>query len=130
MSISVENTIKDYATITKSNNGTKEIIMGINLGIIEVPEVSMSFDKVVSYIQIINSQGNILAEGNPATKNINYVSDLDKQQHLVAGSQYTKSEINEKELYGSKLKVIYSITVQNNSEVNYYEKDGLNEEGD
>jgi len=126
MSISVENTIKDYATITKSNNGTKEIIMGINLGIIEVPEVSMSFDKVVSYIQIINSQGNILAEGNPATKNINYVSDLDKQQHLVAGSQYTKSEINEKELYGSKLKVTYSITVQNNSEVNYYEKDGLN----
>lgn len=122
MSVGVENTIGDFTTITKEDNGTKETILGINFGIIDIPEVSLAFDKVVSNIQITNAQGNILAEGNPASKNVKYVSDLDGASHIVDGSQYTKSEISEDELYGSTLKLQYSITVQNNSAVNYFEK--------
>ena len=120
----LENTEDNIATVTKTfeDDILKEKILGINFGIIDIPEVSLAFDKVVSNIQITNAQGNILAEGNPATQNIKYVSDLDKEAHLVDGSQYTKSEINEDELYGSTLKLDYAITIQNNSEVNYFEK--------
>ena len=124
MSVTLENTEGNFVTITKSEDGTKEKISGINFGIIEIPEISVAFDKVVSNIEITNAQGNIIVQGNPATKNIKYVSDLDGEEHLVDGSQYVKSEINEQELYGSSLKLTYSITVQNNSEVNYYEDEG------
>ena len=123
MSIGLENTENNISTVTKTfeEDIYKETILGINFGIIDLPEVSLAFDKVVSNIQITNAQGNILAEGNPASKNVKYVSDLDGGTHLVEGSGFTKSEINEEELYGSTLKLTYSITVQNNSEVNYYE---------
>ena len=123
MSIGLENTQDNIATVTKTfeDDIIKEKILGINFGIIDIPEISLAFDKVVSNIKITNAQGNILAEGNPATKNIKYVNDLDKGDHLVEGSQHTKSEIKEQELYGSTLKLEYSITVQNNSEVNFYE---------
>ena len=123
LSIGLENTEDNISTVSKrfEEDVYKETIYGINFGIIDIPEVSLAFDKVVSNIQITNAQGNILAEGNPASKNVKYVSDLDATTHLVEGSSFNKSEINEKELYGSTLKLTYSITVQNNSEVNYYE---------
>lgn len=122
MSVSVENTKEDYVTITKSDNGTKETISGMNLGIIEIPEISLAFDKVVNNVQITNAQGNIIADGNPATQNMKVVNDLDKSKHLVDGSTYVKSEIAENELYGSTLRLTYAVTVQNNSDINYYEK--------
>jgi len=123
MSIGLENTENNISTVSKTfeEDIYKETILGINFGIIDLPEVSLAFDKVVSNIKITNAQGNILAEGNPASKNVKYVSNLDEGIHLVEGSMFTKSEINEKELYGSTLKLTYSITVQNNSMVNYYE---------
>lgn len=125
MNIGVENTEETTSTVTKTfeNDMYKETILGINFGIIDIPEVSLAFDKVVSNIKITNAQGNILAEGNPASKDVKYVNDLDEGNHIVKGSNYTKSEINEDELYGSTLKLTYSITVQNNSEVDYYEED-------
>lgn len=125
MSIGVENTEETTSTVTKTfeNDMYKETILGINFGIIDIPEVSLAFDKVISNIKIINAQGNILAEGNPASKNVKYVSDLDEGSHIVNGSQYIKAEITETELYGSTLKLTYSITIQNNSEVDYYEED-------
>ncbi|MCI9063019.1 MAG: hypothetical protein HFJ17_00185, partial [Clostridia bacterium] len=123
MSITVENTKEETVTVQKEEYGTKEIISGINFGIIDIPNISLASDKVVTNVQITNAQGNILADGNPASKNVPYVSDLDKGNHLVKGSNYTKSEINEQELYGSTLRLKYDITVQNNSQVNYYEDD-------
>ena len=123
MSISIENTKGNYVTITKSENGTKEKISGMNMGIIKTPEIKLAFDKVISNVQITNAQGNIIADGNPATQNMKVVNDLDKKEHLVKGSTYIKSEIVENELYGSTLRLAYSVTVQNNSDVNYYEKD-------
>ena len=125
MSIGVENTINDYVKITEDNDGAVETIEGINFGIIEIPEISLSFDKVVSNIKITNSTGQILAEGNPVEQNISYVSNLDDRKSLlVEGSQYVKAEINEEELYGSKLELQYSITVQNNSDVDYVDETG------
>ena len=123
-SVTVENTTGDYVVITKEENGTKETISGMNLGLIEIPKIELAFEKVVSNIQITNSQGNILADGNPASQNLASISNLDFDTHLVDGSNFVRAEINEQELYGSTLRLEYSITVQNNSQVNYYEDEG------
>lgn len=121
MDVGLERTTSNSVNITKSDNGVKENFLGINFGIISIPKVSIAFDKVINNVQITNAQGNVIADGNPATQNIKTVSDLDKKEHLVKGSTYIKSEINEQELYGSTMKLSYAITVQNNSQVNYYE---------
>ena len=127
LSISVENTQGNYATITtvqQQEGGVEEIISGINLGLIRIPQISLLADKVVSNIQITNAQGNIIVNGNPASQNLKGANNLDtNKSHLYNGSNYIKAEIEEQELYGSTVKLTYSITVRNNSEVNYYEKD-------
>ena len=123
MDISIENTKNTHATITKENNGTKEKVSGINLGIVKIPNISLALEKVINNVKITNAQGNIIADGNPATQNLKKVSNLDSNKnYIVSGSKYIKSEINEEELYGSTLDLSYAITVQNNSDINYYEK--------
>ena len=77
-------------------------------------------------IKVTNSQGNVLIDGNPETvdESIKYLSDLDDKEYLTPGSDYAKIEINDNEIYGAKLEIEYSITVINNSDINYYERAG------
>ena len=67
-------------------------------------------------------------EGNPSNKDIPIpnLSDLDARteaQRLEAGSAFLRMEIDNQQIYGSKLEITYSITVINNSDLNFYETD-------
>ena len=116
--ISIEN-----ENSTSGTSQPKEYrIENMNFGIIDTPEISLGFEKVMSNIKVTNTQGNVIIDGNPAKQEIKYLSNLDdKEAHLTQGSDYAKIEIKDEEIYGAKLEITYAITVINDSNVNYYE---------
>lgn len=98
-------------------------IQNMNFGIIETPKIQLGFDKVITNIKVTNTSGQIIVDGNPATKEIRYLSNLDKDTivHITKGSNNVKIEINDEKIYGAELEITYAITVLNNSDLNYYE---------
>lgn len=111
----------EYFEKEDSKNYSK--ISNINFGIIETPKIELGFEKKMTNIRVINSQGNIIIDGNPGVvgQDLKYLSDLDTSSYLTEGSDYAKIEINDEEIYGAKLEITYAITIINNSNINYYE---------
>lgn len=89
----------------------------MNFGIIEIPRTRLNIGKKITYIKLTNQQGATLSEGNPATQNIAYTTDLDKK--TKGGSTYVKVEVDN--VYGGTLEIKYEITVENNSDLDYIE---------
>ncbi|MCI9063637.1 MAG: hypothetical protein HFJ17_03440 [Clostridia bacterium] len=98
-------------------------VENINFGIIETPKIRLGFEKNITNVKITNSQGNIIVDGNPNGSHMRYVSNLDdRKSHIVDGTNYVKIEIKDEELYGSVLEMTYTLTLKNDSDVNFYEK--------
>lgn len=107
-----------------NNNAYKKYdIKNMNFGIIQTPKIDLGFEKNITNIKVTNVQGNIIAQGNPATQDIRKVSNLDNKKRMVDGSTYVKIEINNEEIYSSKVEITYAITIFNNSDMNYYGRD-------
>ena len=119
ISITIENTIEDSTNIASAEEtGSKQIFNGFNFGIIEQPKQDAKIEKVITNIKLVNAQGNLIFEGNPANAKMKGVSDLNKTSN--EGSTYVRAEIEPETVYGSTLSVSYGIKVTNTSDVNYY----------
>lgn len=106
-----------------TNDVSQFLVPNMNFGIIDTPKISLEFEKVMTNIRVTNTSGQVIIDGNPSSKNIKYLSNLDSNDaHLTSGSDYAKIEINDEELYGAKLEITYAIKIKNNSDVNYYEE--------
>jgi len=109
-------------------------IENINFGIIDTPKISLGFEKTMTNITVTNIQGNTIVGGNPGNpqdlQQMKQLSNLDeKATHLTQGSDFAKIEISNEEIYGAKLKITYSITIINDSDINYYEDEGSHRYG-
>ena len=93
----------------------------MNFGIIEKPKVEMTIRKEITNIKLAYNNGQGLLNGNP-TANIPYVSNLD-EDWTDSGSRYVKIETKDSNIYGATLDVIYSITVENASDLTYTTED-------
>lgn len=124
-------------TGTKESNSQDVVqydIKNMNFGIIEIPKTELGLELNMTNIKVTNTQGNIIIEGNPGKdkegQNLKYLSNLDKENHIIPGSTYAKIEINNEQIYGAKLEITYAITIINNSDLNYYEDEGSTSYGD
>ena len=93
----------------------------MNFGIIEKPKVEMTIRKEITNIKLAYNNGQGLLNGNP-TADIPYVSNLD-EDWTDSGSRYVKIETKDSNIYGATLEVIYSITVENASDLTYITED-------
>ena len=99
----------------------------MDFGIIETPKTSLDVAKKITNIKLTLQNGQVMAEGNPATQNVNYATDLDRKTE--GGSTYVKVELNNEYIYGSTLEVKYEIAITNNSDVDYIEAENDNHYG-
>ena len=126
MNIKIENDDKEKHDV-KSTSDSKNIIEYINFGIINIPKIELGFEKNITNIKLVNGQLNTIVNGNPVnTASMKYVSNLSNRnlQHLTDGGDRIKIEIADNEIYGTKLEITYTLTVINNSEINYSDADG------
>lgn len=120
-SVAIEN---DGKTITKQYPNE---LGYMDFGIIETPKTSLDVAKKITNIKLTLQNGQVMAEGNPATQNVNYATDLDRKTE--GGSTYVKVELNNEYIYGSTLEVRYEIAITNNSDVDYIEAENDNHYG-
>lgn len=110
---------------------------GFNFGIIKQAKQLATIQKVISNVKLEHDP-QVIFDGNPES-GLPGVTDLDNKNHTRKvskykvydvkdmennkGSTYLRVEVAEDSLYGSNLTLTYDLRVQNESEVNYYEKD-------
>ena len=114
MDIGIEFTKEDSADIT-----FERIIelKNVDFGIVERPNVDITIDKEITSLEILAQNGStIIPKGDPTDTNsrMQYVKKLDG---LVS------AEIEAKLLQGAQLNLEYTITVINNSNKDYLEKE-------
>lgn len=111
MSIAIENT--DNETTDGNDDEGKRIALydNINFGIIERPRKSLETAKEIKYIRLILANGQVLAEGDPRTDSINYVT------YPEGGN--VKIEVDNELVDGATLEVTYEIIIENKSELDY-----------
>ena len=100
-------------------------------GIIEKPRLDIHVKKEITYIKIKLQDGRVLIEGNPKDS-LAYVANLDSTWSST-GSSNVKIELDHRSLYGSKLEIGYTLTIENCSEksykyANYYKYGIINDE--
>lgn len=127
ISVTIENTqnstsSETYSEQNNQNASHAENFGGMNLGIIEQPRQRINVEKEIIKIKNINAQGNVMVSGNPATEQLQGVSDLTNPK-LETGSKYTKMELQEDDIYGATLELTYNIKITNTSDVNYYNEE-------
>lgn len=111
MSIAIENT--DNETTDGIDDEGKRISLydNINFGIIERPRKSIETTKEIKYIRLILANGQVLAEGDPRTDSIRYVT------YPEGGN--LKIEVDNEIIEGATLEVTYEIIIENKSELDY-----------
>ena len=123
--ITIENTESNYVVESDENGTHVSLFQGFNFGIIKQPEQKVEVIKKITNAKLVNTQQNVLMDGNPEVKpgekSISGLTDLDGKTN--GGSLYTRMEVEEDSIYGSELTLTYNITVANNSDKNYYEID-------
>ena len=94
-------------------------ITDMDFGIIEIPKTRIDISKKITNIKLTLQNGQVLLEGNPATQNIAYTTDLDRKTE--GGSTYVKVELDSEYIYGGTLEIKYEIGIVNNSDLDYIE---------
>ena len=97
-------------------------IKNMDFGIIEIPKTRIDISKKITNIKLTLQNGQVLLEGNPRTQNIVYTTDLDGKTE--GGSTYVKVELDSEHIYGGTLEIKYQIAIENNSDIDYIEKEG------
>ena len=102
------------ATLITDGNGTLDYtysIKNIDLGIIERPVVDLQVDKQITGLKISLGNGQVLINGNPQTDKLPYVrTGLD---------DFVPIEMDTEILHGATIEEEYTITIKNNSELDY-----------
>ena len=95
-----------------------------NFGIIERPREDIVVDKTIDRLRITLANGQVLTEGNPYERNMDYTRALGntgivsrkKFQDAIQKEKQVFMEMDTELIQGAKLEIIYKITVTNNSE--------------
>ena len=102
------------ATLITDGNGTLDYtysIKNIDLGIIERPEVDLQVDKQITGLKVSLGNGQVLINGNPQTDKLPYVrTGLD---------DFVPIEMDTEILHGATIEEEYTITIKNNSQLDY-----------
>ena len=102
------------ATLITDGNGTLDYtysIKNIDLGIIKRPVVDLQVDKQITGLKVSLGNGQVLINGNPQTDKLPYVrTGLD---------DFVPIEMDTEILHGATLEEEYTITIKNNSELDY-----------
>lgn len=99
----------------------------MDFGIIEIPNTRIGINKKITNIKLTYQNGQVAIDGNPATQNLAYTTDLDKKTN--GGSKYVKVELDSEYIYGGKLEIRYDIEITNNSDLDYIEEEGSDKFG-
>ena len=102
------------ATLTTDGKGTLDYtysIKNIDLGIIERPEVDLKVDKQITGLKVSLGNGQVLINGNPQRDKLPYVrTGLD---------DFVPIEMDTEILHGATIEEEYTITIKNNSQLDY-----------
>ena len=102
------------ATLITDGNGKLDYtysIKNIDLGIIERPEVDLQVDKQITGLKVSLGNGQVLINGNPQTDKLPYVR--------TGLGDFVPIEMDTEILHGATLEEEYTITIKNNSELDY-----------
>ena len=83
----------------------------IKFGIVVRPKQMLTVKKEISYIKLTLQNGMVLVEGDPRTTKMNYVT--------YPQNGMLKIEVDNEIIQGSRIEVKYTISVTNNSEIDY-----------
>ena len=86
-------------------------VYNIKFGIAERPRQSLELTKDISYIKLTLQNGSVLAEGDPRTTVMNYVT--------YPQNGMLKIEVDNEIIQGSRIQIRYTIGVTNKSETDY-----------
>ncbi len=103
----------NYKLILNENGKVDYVytIDNIDLGIIERPVVDLQVDKTITGLKVSLGNGQVLINGNPSTDNLPYVrTKLD---------DYVPIEMDTEILHNATIEEEYTITIKNNSELDY-----------
>lgn len=90
-----------------------EKLENINLGIVERPNIDIKIDKKITNIEVIAQNGaSIIPKGDPRGSNMQYITAINEEEAITA-------QIDPKLLQGATLNVEYTVTVENNSNIDY-----------
>ena len=110
MSIAVENYNGETTDGIKDTDRSRTYD-NIDFGIVERPRQSFEVNKEISHIKLKLANGQILAEGDPRTETIQYVT------YPEHGS--LKIEMDSEIIEGATVEITYDIKIANNSERDY-----------
>ena len=111
-SISIENDQKDEAQVGKQKN----VYGRFNFGIIKKLYDGITIEKKITNVSAISQEGNTILSENPQGSKDTRLVSLDPD--TVGGSKYAKLEIDPNILYGGRLVLTYTITINNTSKYN------------
>ena len=126
-SISIENDTSEEGNVagkeddvTISSETYKSEFAGFNLGIIKKPTTTVKLEKKITNVKLTDQAGTTIVSANPTDKSALYITALDQ---VTGGSKSARMEMDQNLLYGSNLATTYEITITNDSEKDYIEKD-------
>lgn len=105
-----------------SNSEFSLEISSFNFGIIRRAEENLITDKTITNMRITLSNGQILIDGKPYQDKLDYVVALGPKEILTTADsreRLVKIEMDTELIQNAELYVEYSITVTNNSEIDY-----------
>lgn len=135
INIKIEYTQEQSAKVDNNGGEFKKDWATFDFGIIERSREDLVINKNISKIKVTLANGQVLLEGNPRTDDLDYVKAIglkeaktDANNREIAEfsplDKLLTIEIDSELIQGAKLEIWYSITVTNNSEIDYeYEKD-------
>ena len=110
---------KGRKVVIKGENGEikynelKDKLENVNFGIVERPSIDIKIDKKITNIEVIAQNGaSIIPKGNPRESKMDYIS--------APGNEYPiTAQVDTKLLHGATLNLEYTVTVENNSNIDY-----------
>ena len=109
---------------TTEINGTECYEFNVfNFGLIKMPIQQLDLEKKITNINLTNSQGNVIVDGNPE-EDIEVMAGVSTLDYDGNAYGYIRIELSEDQIYGTELTLTYEIILTNNSEINYYEEEG------
>lgn len=132
--VQVEYTPEQITKVDDNGGEFPEDWSVFDFGIVERPREDIVINKTISKIKVTLSNGQVLVEGDPNKDNMNYVKAIGFKTNTDANGRQVAEfseidrmltiEMDSELIQGAKLEIWYSITVTNNSEIDYeYEKD-------
>lgn len=104
---------KDENGQIQENEDMALTLENVNFGIVERPNIDIKIDKKITNIEVIAQNGaSIIPKGNPRDDKMQYITAPDDEEAITA-------QVDPKLLQGATLNVEYTVTVENNSNIDY-----------